>query len=121
MVLFWKKDVDLLVENSSQNYIDAVINKGKEDNWRFTGFYGFPKTQNHGESWKQLRWLQTKSSLSWLCADDFNEITKSHEKLAGRLRPHQQMQDFHDVLDECGFHRFGLCGKQVHMAQEYLQ
>ena len=55
MALFWKKDVDLLVENSSQNYIDVVINKGKEDSWRFTGFYGSPETQNHGESWKKLR------------------------------------------------------------------
>lgn len=54
---FGKKDVDLLVENFSQNYIDAVINKGKEDSWRFTGFYGFPETQNHGESWNKLRWL----------------------------------------------------------------
>ena len=44
LTLFWKKDVDLLMENSSQNYIDAVINKGKEESWRFTGFYGFPET-----------------------------------------------------------------------------
>ena len=38
LALFWKKDVDLLVENFSQNYIDATINKGKEDSWRFIGF-----------------------------------------------------------------------------------
>lgn len=31
LALFWKKDVELRVENYSQNYIDAVINKGKED------------------------------------------------------------------------------------------
>ena len=63
LALFWKKDVELLVENSSLNYIDAIINKGKENSWRFTSFYGFPKTQNHMESWNKIRWLHQKSSL----------------------------------------------------------
>ena len=43
---------------------------------------------------------------------DFNEIIKSHEKLGGRLRPHQQMQDFRDVLDECGFVDLGFVGNK---------
>ena len=59
-----------------------------------------------------MRWLQTKSSLPWLCAGNFNEIIKSHEKLGGRLRPHQQMQDFRDVLDECGFVDLGFVGNK---------
>lgn len=53
--MLWKnKDVDLLVENISLNYIDAFINKGKEGSWRFTSFYGFLKTRNHAESWNKL-------------------------------------------------------------------
>ena len=63
LALFWKKDVELSVENSSLNYIDAIIEKGKEKNWRFTGFYGFPETMNHMESWNKIRWLHQKSSL----------------------------------------------------------
>lgn len=89
LALFWKKEIDLLVENASPNYIDATINKGKENSWRFTGFYGYPETQNHTESWRILRWLQQQITLPWLCAGDFNEITKSHEKLGGRPRPNQ--------------------------------
>ena len=44
LALFWKKYVELSVENSSLNYIDAIINKGRENSWRFIGFYGFPET-----------------------------------------------------------------------------
>ena len=54
LALFWKKDVQLSVENSSLNYIDAIIDKGKESSWRFTGFYGFPETRNHMESWNKI-------------------------------------------------------------------
>lgn len=40
LVLFWKKDFDLNVESSSQNRINILINKGKDNVWRFIGFYG---------------------------------------------------------------------------------
>ena len=30
LALFWKKDVELSVENSSPNYIDTIIDEGKE-------------------------------------------------------------------------------------------
>ena len=44
LALFWKKDVVVDVESSSLNHIDILINKGKEDDWRFTGFYGASET-----------------------------------------------------------------------------
>ena len=31
LALFWKKDVELSVENSSLNYIDVILNKGREN------------------------------------------------------------------------------------------
>ena len=57
-----------------------------------------------------LRSLHHRSSLSWLCAGDFNEIVKQAEKSGGRLRPHNQMQQFKEVLDECGFMDLGFKG-----------
>ena len=44
LVLFWKKDLDLQVMSSSHNHIDALIIRGNENGWRFTGFYGAPET-----------------------------------------------------------------------------
>ena len=85
LVLFWKKDFDLQVMSSSLNHIDTLINRGKENVWRFTGFYVIPETQLRWKSWDLLRELNNRFSVPWFCEGDFNEILKSHEKLGGRL------------------------------------
>ena len=54
MVLFWRYLIDVTMEGSGRNYIDAIINKNKEDEWRFTGFYGESETQRKIESWNLL-------------------------------------------------------------------
>ena len=45
-----------------------------------------------------------------MCARDFNEIAKAHEKLGGRPRLVRQMEAFREVLDECGFKDLGFVG-----------
>lgn len=79
----WKSNFDISVVISSLNHIDAVINAGKVNSWRFTGFYGCPETHKHHESWNVLKNLNLSSYLPWLCARDFKEIVKSHEKMGG--------------------------------------
>ena len=86
IVIFWKKNVDFSLGTFSPNHIDGILNKGKEDEWRFTGFYGEPETQNHHLSWTCLRRLKNRNSIPWLCAGDFNEITRSHEKKGGETK-----------------------------------
>ena len=83
LVLFWKSTIDVTVEGSGKNYIDAIINKNQENEWQFTGFYGEPKTQRRIESWNLLRSLDKKFQILWLCAGDFNELMKGDEKLGG--------------------------------------
>lgn len=105
LVLLWKSNFDISVVTSSLNHINAMINEGKENSWRFTRFYGYPKTLlSLGMS------LNLSSSFLWLCARDFNEIIKSHEKLGGRARPKNQMKDLCEVLDECNFVDLGYIG-----------
>ena len=107
LALLWKTDFNMSVDSSSLNHIDVVVNAGKENSWRFTGFYDWPETHKHHESWELLRQLNQKFTLPWLCVGDFNEILKSHEKKGGRLRPENQMRDFREALDECGFADLG--------------
>ena len=119
LALFWKKDLHLSVESSSQNHIDVVINKGKENAWRFTGIYGAPETHLRLETWNLLRELHSQRSLPWLCGGDFNELLKSHEKHGGRLRPYGQMEKFREVLDECNLLDLGYVGNKFTWSKKF--
>ena len=44
VAIFWKEECNFSIDMYSSNHIDAVVNKGKEDEWRFTRFYGGPVT-----------------------------------------------------------------------------
>lgn len=39
IAIFWKKDVDFSLGTFYPNHIDGILSKGKEDEWRFIGFY----------------------------------------------------------------------------------
>ena len=110
LAIFWRNSVDLQVDSCSPNHIDSIINKGKEEVWRFIGFYGEPMTHKQIESWNKLRQLHKKFKILWLCAGDFNEIMRNSEKLGGSNRNQTQMQLFRDVADECGFIDLGYAG-----------
>ena len=40
LALYWKSNVDVDVQSSSNWHIDAIINHGVNDTWRFIDFYG---------------------------------------------------------------------------------
>ena len=101
VAIIWKEECDFSIHTYSSNHIDAIVNKGKEEEWRFTGFFGDLDTRNRHESWAKLRRLKSKFTLPWLCAGDFNEIRKANENLGGRFKPIREMEAFWDVLDEC--------------------
>lgn len=118
MAIFWKEGCDFSIDTYSSNHIDAIVNKGKEDEWRFTGFYGEPDTNNRHESLAKLRRLKSKLTIQWLYVGDFNEIAKADKKLGERLRPVKHMKAFRDVLDECGFKDLGFVGGKYTWCRE---
>ena len=63
LVLFWKTSVEIDIESSFVNHIDATVNKNSNDLWCFTGFYGEPETHKRQESWDLLRSLHGRNSL----------------------------------------------------------
>lgn len=54
------------------------------------GFYGESDTQKRHEAWGRLRSLKSRGKAPWLCARDFNDVTKQSQKIGGRTRPHGQ-------------------------------
>ena len=110
VAILWKKECDFSIDTYSHNHMDGIVNKGKEEEWRFIGFYGEPDTRNRNESWAKLRRLKSKYTLPWLCVEDFNEITRLDEKMGGRFRLRSQMEAFRDVFDEREFKDLGFVG-----------
>ena len=119
LVLFWKNSVNLTVVDSHKYYINVIINKSGNDEWRFTGFYGELNSSKRNEAWAKLRSLSSNQNIPWLCASDFNEITRQEEKIGGVLRSFNQMQLFKDVIDECGFMDLGFMGPKYTWSQHF--
>ena len=107
------------VKGSHRYYIDATIDKGTENEWRFTGFYAEPETSKRREAWEILRQLNSHQGVSWLCVGDFNEITKQDEKLGGAFRPLDQIQLFLNVIDECNFMDLSYVGLKFTRSKHY--
>ena len=119
LVLFWKRDVKVTIKESHRYFIDLTFDKNMEGEWRFTGFYGKPETHRRMEAWNKLRGLNTRPSIPWLCAGDFNEISRQDEKMGGSLRGHNQMQIFRDVIDECSFIDLGFEGPKFTWSKHF--
>ena len=118
-VLFWRSTIDVSVEGSDKNHIDAIIDKSKGSKWHFTGFYGELDTQKRYESWDLLRTLKRKFQSLWLCAGDFNVLVRGDEKLGGNRRSHNHMQLFHEAIDACGFVDLGYMGSRFTWSKHY--
>ena len=59
LVMYWKESVNLKVEGSDRYYIDAVIDKNSENEWRITGFYGELDIARRHMAWSKLRNLNS--------------------------------------------------------------
>lgn len=57
-----------------------------------------------------MRDFHQQANLPWLVAGDFSEILYSHEKEGGNLRPIKMMEDFQNVLADCGLEDLGYAG-----------
>ena len=84
-----------------------------------TGFYGELETIRRSEAWEKLQNLSSRRERPWLCCGDFNEITRQDEKLGGVSRPHNQMQLFREVIDECGLLDLGFEGPKYTWSRNF--
>ncbi|XP_074299090.1 uncharacterized protein LOC141630115 [Silene latifolia] len=100
LAFFWRKEVRCQLRLASVHVMDFDVEFG-EMKCRITSFYGWPAIQDRHLSWQQLRLLATQSNDPWLCVGDFNEILYSTEMRGGN-RAQRQMNNFRDVVDDCG-------------------
>ena len=87
LALLWMNEIEAEVLSYSNNHINAKKKEANGSFWRFTSFYDNLKVIHHDQSWELLWNLKDTNNMMWLCADDFNEILASDEKMEGSLRP----------------------------------
>jgi hypothetical protein len=114
VALFWSADVLVDLKNFSSCHIDVSVRRNDciEDEWRFTGFYGAPRTEDRCHSWRFLRTLFALEHTAWLCLGDFNETLYASEHFSRAARPEWQMRAFREVIDECLFQDLGWSGTE---------
>ena len=126
LAIFWK-EIDLHLHGVSRFYIDADVVEKDGFTWRFTGFYGEPKTDQKDLSWKALRALNAARSRPWLCMGDFNEILLGCEKEGGLPKAQRCMDKFRNALEDCLLADLGFVGdpftwrNQSHRSENYIR
>lgn len=53
-----KKEIDLSVKSMLKYHIDMIITEEDGYEWRYTGVYGEPKTEEKEKTWENLRLLK---------------------------------------------------------------
>ncbi|XP_074303811.1 uncharacterized protein LOC141638297 [Silene latifolia] len=99
LAFLWKREVDCSFVTASIHHIDVHVREG-DNEWRVTGFYGWPAVTDRHLSWELLRLLHSQSALPWVCIGDFNEIIYSTE-MKGGSRAQWQMNNFQSAVDDC--------------------
>ncbi|KAJ1259810.1 hypothetical protein BS78_10G184600 [Paspalum vaginatum] len=110
LAIFWRKGVNFHLRDVSRLYIDGDVTEEDGFVWRFTGFYGGPRSDRKELSWQALRALNAARKHPWLCVGDFNEILMSCEKEGGVVRLQSCMDKFRDALEECSLSDLGFTG-----------
>jgi exonuclease III len=87
LAIFWKKEINFQLRAVSRLYLDGDVTEKDCFVWRFTGFYGEPKSERKELSWRALCALNAARRNPSLCMGDFNEILFGHEKEGGVPRP----------------------------------
>ncbi|GAA0149056.1 hypothetical protein LIER_43036 [Lithospermum erythrorhizon] len=67
LALLWNRKLDILVKSYSSHHIEAVIEEGTVNSWRFEGFYGHHEASEHVS--------QRRSRPTWQM-NNFNQAVK---------------------------------------------
>ena len=101
LCLLWKEEWDVKIISFSTHHIDAeVVSDGREE-WRFTGYYGWPEDVNKHKTGELMKMLYKEDNKPWLCGGDFNVMMWSNEKQGGGDFKFEDAAMFREALDYC--------------------
>ncbi|BFG40502.1 hypothetical protein CerSpe_267760 [Prunus speciosa] len=79
LAILWQDEVTVSLRSYSKGHIDVFIEGVEQIGFRFTGFYGHPKTHLRKHSWELLRRLDGNGSGPSIVGGDFNKILQASE------------------------------------------
>jgi hypothetical protein len=80
LACLWKLPFECNLINYSTNFINMEVTNQLHQQWRFTGFYGYPEIERRTESWDLLKTLAQDKNLPWCIMGDFNDILSNDDK-----------------------------------------
>lgn len=98
------------IKSFSQHHVDSVVQNENGSYWRCIRIYGHPESDQKKHTWTLLRRLATLSSLSWLCFGDFNEVLNLNEKIRGREKMANMVNEFRETLRDYDLKDLGNTG-----------
>lgn len=110
LAMMWTLEINVEIKSYSKHHVDVVVYNETGSNWRCTGVYGHPESDQKKFTWELLRRLDTLSSLQWLCFGDFNEVLNLNEKLGGKDRRVCMVNDFREAIRDCDLTDLGSTG-----------
>jgi len=102
LALLWEDGLQVSLLSFSTNHVDVSIDNWGPNQWRFTGFYGFPATSERHRTWELMCNLATQSALPWCMGGDFNCMMYRGEKSGGGRVPDYLLSGFRQAVFECG-------------------
>lgn len=99
LFLSWKKDINLVVTSSTDNYIDTTI-EYKGIFFQTTFVYGEPDHIKRQQVWDTLTSLHSDTEKPWFLTGDFNEIVDNSVKSGGPDRTEGTFCAFRSFLSQ---------------------
>ena len=97
--LFWREECSVSIQSFSLNHIDALIKIDGGQEWRFTGIYGHPETDNKRKTGELLKRLKRDDEMPWVCGGDFNLMLWSAEMQGGGEFKYEEADILWSVMD----------------------
>lgn len=99
LAIYWKKDIDLHVLCSCNNYIDTSISY-KNNIFVATFVYGEPDHTKRRDVWNEIINLAFSREEPWFLTGDFNDILENCEKTGGPTRTEGSFGDFRAFISQ---------------------
>lgn len=83
------------------------------------GFYGEPETSLVIRTWNLLRNIKPNALVPWMVMGDLNEILYHSEKVRGRERSENLMNNFRQTLEMCSLYDFSYSGDPFNLSNKH--